>query len=307
MEIVRQFARPVICFARLLVYTRVVGIFSRSVGLFAETVGSFSFSARDALERGFNLNVRPPGRRNWKGWTLMTKSRILSLLLAVVASAAFAAEAKATSLLFTSTDNNASASLDLTGTTLTITLNNLTPAASTTGAVNLLTGFSLTPSITGAGFSLTSQTAAQKMALSSDTTGSVSNVAFNPNWDITSKANSLYFGGFGGGTPGSPIIGAAIGDTSYPNGGSSLTSGPHGDYAYKSATFVLTVPGSFVLSSTGMTANFLFNTDGATVVASKTPTITSVPPVPLPAAAWSGLALLGGLGVTRKVRQHLQK
>jgi len=69
---------------------------------------------------------------------------------------------------------------------------------------------------------------------------------------------------------------------------------------------VLTVPSSFVLSNT-MTANFLFNTDGNTVVTSRPPTTTNVPPVPLPAAAWSGLALLGGLGVTRKVRKHLQK
>src|SRR6187551_308110 len=125
----------------------------------------------------------------------MKKSRMFSLLFAAVVSAAFAGQSYA-SVLFTANDGSASADLDLTGSTLTITLNDLTPAGSTTGAANLLTGLALTPSISGSGFSLTSQSAGQQMVMSSDTTGSVSNGAFNPNWELSSTPNAMYFGGF---------------------------------------------------------------------------------------------------------------
>ena len=236
----------------------------------------------------------------------MSKSRILSLVLAAVVSAAFAGQTEAASVLFTANNGSASADLDLTGSTLTITLNNLTPAGSTTGAANLLTGLALTPSISGAGFTMTSQSAAQQMVMSTDTTGSVINGAFNPNWELSTTPDAMYFGGFGGGTPGFPIIGPAIGDTSYPNGGSSLTSGPHGEYAYKTATFLITVPGSFSLDSiTGV--SFLFNTDGSIVVPGNPPGTTAVPAVPLPAAAWSGMMLLSGLAAAQKFRKRMAR
>jgi hypothetical protein len=219
----------------------------------------------------------------------------LSLLLGAIAALGLAASAQAATVSFAANNGAATADLDLTGTTLTIKLTNTTATANTDGATDLLVGLQLVPSISGAGFALTSQTAAQQFHFTNSTTGSIVNGPFtNLNWVLSTSPNGLYFGGFGNGA--NPIIGEAAGGTTYANAGSSLTSGPHGDYNYKSATFVISTPAGFSLTAIS-SATFLFNTDGST-------TVPGTPgggprPVPLPAAAWAGLSMLGGMGLLK--------
>jgi hypothetical protein len=167
-------------------------------------------------------------------------------------------------VLFTASDNSATADITASpngsDTNVTIVLSNITAPTSTASAGNLLTGLNFTGVD---GMSLTSQTATQEFNFSSQKLGSVDNGGpFDPTWAIVS-GTGLYFNGFG--TGGKPIIGPAASDTTYANANPSLTAGPHGAYEYKTATYVLLAPGVFDPNAlTGV--NFLFNTDGGTVI-----------------------------------------
>jgi hypothetical protein len=50
--------------------------------------------------------------------------------------------------------------------------------------------------------------------------------------------------------------------------------------------------------------NFITATDLARPLAAVVPASETIVPVPLPAAAWGGMALLGGLGITRRLRRR---
>jgi hypothetical protein len=213
----------------------------------------------------------------------------ISRFLAACALACFAASAQAISF----TANDGSATADITAapngpnTNVTIILSNITAPTSTTSAGNLLTGLDFT----GVGtMSLSSQTASQEFNFSSQKVGSVDNGGpFDPTWAIVS-GKGLYFNGFG--TGGKPIIGPAASDTTYANANPSLTSGPHGAYEYKTATFVLLAPGAFDPASlTGV--NFLFNTDGNTIIPGPPDSGGGVPePASLSLLGLGALALL---------------
>jgi hypothetical protein len=91
--------------------------------------------------------------------------------------------------------------------------------------------------------------------------------------------------------------------------GSSFAQGNFDPYIIGPGTFLLTVPNMHINTSFSLTtfSNVMlgFGTGAdATIATNTTPTLTSTPTVPVPAAAWSGLSLLAGLGVYRKLRRR---
>ncbi len=103
---------------------------------------------------------------------------------------------------------------------------------------------------------------------------------------------------------------------------SSGTSGPGSSLANSGFFPFIIGPADFFLADASVTASTVltmsnfsgvlvgFGTGYDTLLGTGTPTITgsSVPPatVPLPAAAWSGMALLAGLGLIAKLRKNRQ-
>jgi hypothetical protein len=94
--------------------------------------------------------------------------------------------------------------------------------------------------------------------------------------------------------------------------GGSFAQGNFDPYIVGTGTFLLTIPGftdTTVLSAGSFSSfKFLFGTgpDGTLGEGSITTHTTLPPPpvVPLPAAAWSGMLMLGGLGATRALKNR---
>jgi hypothetical protein len=92
-------------------------------------------------------------------------------------------------------------------------------------------------------------------------------------------------------------------------GGSSLDNGNFDPFIIGPGTFLLAVPGISHLTSisgsdfSSVSVEFGTGPD-QTLGTNGTPVITNIPPVPVPAAAWSGLSLLAGLAAYRKLRRR---
>jgi hypothetical protein len=173
----------------------------------------------------------------------------------------------------------------------------------TSSNANLLVGVELFPTNTvGAGYSIASQTAAQKFQFNTTTTGTILSAGpYTPNWVLdTSITNGLYFGGSIAGGHGPAIIGGpAVGGTTYANANASLSN--ESPEIYQTATFVLNVASTFDVGRI-TSVKFFYNTNGDTTFTGTPGTPPS--PVPVPAALWSGGALMAGLAFVRRMRRR---
>jgi len=269
------------------------------------------------------------------------RSKLLGIALAsLVGLFGTSQVSKAASILFSGVGNNGGVALSASaffevdnstsgGPYLKVTLTN-TAASSISDPANLLTVLDFsTKSVVGLTNSNVSHPSfAVVPAGSTVAAGSVSTFASGPfsgksnagdywglqnvsggiNWAIGSTGT----GGMGLGTAKSFNNGSMTGDGSPTGGiepaaggtGSPMTHGPF--FTYQLQFYVYGIGSTFDPSTQISNVQFLYGTSSSEP--HFTPNLTSVPPVvPLPAAAWSGLALLGGLGVTRKIRKHLQK
>jgi hypothetical protein len=223
------------------------------------------------------------------------------VLLVGVTTLASAMTAKASSVTYTVTgtspDNETvkgSAAFVVSNGSIAITLTNLTIPAEMTSAGELLTGLTFTISGGKTVATYTSGVAPQIYTLTGTTPGSfVSNYDLKANDEWRVSANSLSWNDGSG--PDHGIIGTGP----FPGSiGGVSGNGPHNPVIDQVANFVLS--GS-VLSTDTITSATLYWGTGPD--ATKNPTTTTSTPVPVPAAVWSGMSLLAGMGLLGKLRR----
>jgi len=125
---------------------------------------------------------------------------------------------------------------------------------------------------------------------------------------------------YGVGTAGNPGGGGSFGpgaqgfgDGILPAGSTYpvINNGTEGQvpFAVPTVSFLFSFANPYTLTSASIGSSVTFGYGTSTNEGSVTNHISELPPVPvpLPAAAWSGMALLGGLGVTRKIRKHFAR
>ena len=117
-------------------------------------------------------------------------------------------------------------------------------------------------------------------------------------------------------TAASPVPGAGnpehmiIPSAGTAGSGGSLNNGNFGHFIIGPADFFLTVPGittSTVLTASNFTGVTLGFGTGPDTYETGSPPGTPRTPVPVPAAAWTGMALLAGLGAVAKYRKRLSR
>jgi hypothetical protein len=223
--------------------------------------------------------------------------------------------------------HEASASFSTDGTSLFVTLTDTGSAADVSSIADLLTGmvFDLNGVTLGAGHASTT-TEANVHFTNPDTITTFAVAGSNnldSNWGggaLTGNyqgfvAGDFWLTGVGLGVPGGghAFDGTNLGGGNYsiiPNG--TVTSANGNGLPNQSPFVFETLTASFLITSGDINtavfgnAKFLFGTQPETVTVDIpfTPPTGSPPPgTPLPAAAWSGMALIGGLGVLRKMRR----
>jgi hypothetical protein len=114
--------------------------------------------------------------------------------------------------------------------------------------------------------------------------------------------------GTGHAGPSETILGMPNGSDLYAAAGGSIAgNGPHNPFLNQTATFTFLADNVTALTTvTGATFQF-GTTDGAGLVPGVPGTSTVPVPVPVPAAVWSGMSLLGGLGLAKKLRKKLAR
>jgi hypothetical protein len=114
--------------------------------------------------------------------------------------------------------------------------------------------------------------------------------------------------GTGHAGPAETILGMPDGGDLYSAAGGSIAgNGPHNPFLNQTATFVFSAADVTALT-TVTAAQFQFGTtDGEGLVPGVPSLTTNTIPVPVPAAAWSGMMVLGGLGVAQRLRKKLAR
>jgi hypothetical protein len=187
---------------------------------------------------------------------------------------------------------------------LTLTNNTVNP---TDVAQNLSAiTFNTNPNTAAAGATLISGIGNQRFVSANGTwTSGLTNVpagwAFSnsnaPNFNLA--VNVL---GSGGAGPAHTLIGDPAASNIYSAANGSIAgNGPHNPFLYKTIVFTFNAP-SVTADTTISSATFQFGTTpGSNTVVG----VPSTVPVPVPAAAWTGLSALASLGLFGKLRKKL--
>ncbi len=168
---------------------------------------------------------------------------------------------------------------------------------------------SATASDTITGFSADANQTATKAGATADETS---------NWVLPTSLKAGF--SYGIGTAGNPGGGGTFGPGAQGFNDGLLPSGPDfptmnsgtqdkAPFASPTISFLFSINGPYTLNSAslGNCVAVGYGTSGTEPGATSTTPLLTVPPVPLPAAAWSGMVLLGGLGLSRIVKRRVSQ
>ena len=179
-------------------------------------------------------------------------------------------------------------------TALWFNLSGATPTLASASMANEVTGFSgQIPTITSGPLSANS--------FWGSPTGTPSGFAFG----VGAAGNPGGGGSFGQAIDGTNVQGSDGGILPTPNsttGYAIMNNGTKNQapFAEPTVVFLFNLPGGFSLTANALGSTVKF---GYGTASTETSTTGNPPPVPLPAAVWSGLAMLGGLGVVARLRR----
>jgi len=242
--------------------------------------------------------------------TFMKASRkLLALAIASLLTVSMASAHASIVSFTTASGTPAQADITTGNGTITLTLTNL--GVNPNSVAENISAFNFTLSDPAGTTSLTSMSSMGRIVAGDGTY--TSSGAISSGWvQSMIGANTIKLDvlvGTGHAGPSETILGLPDANNLYSNADGSIAgNGPHNPFLNKTATFVFSAANVTDLTTVTAACFQFGTTDGEGLVPGVPgPKTETTIPVPVPAAAWSGMMLLGGLGVTRKIRNKLAR